>query len=825
MSSLAAHKEVKYGFNFDEWIVDNGLDSVKQILIQHKATTLATLKFNAVEFQSVLTDTQLLTKVHMLPTLTNAVHNISKIVVHVTDEEQQVIDCIKQNLKAMNETQQEIDTLRVEYPNSFARINASKLDQIKTAKEKVNEMFNEMFMELCEIWKGRREAILSQIESIEDNVHQNVSDSKDVDMISICSENISNCSQLLKEAERTYNTLTSTNEKRSERKAQILKVGQMITYQCTKTQNILKDNIDAINREIAANNALIIHFDFVVKGNIRNKLNEYVQKLGVIENKTYPSDQERVNESDDELIIPQLRQHTEASKPNRNVSPPRRPPPPNVIPRSYSSRVSSCNNTDSIQQSGTAAIDEQLLPTQSSHSPRQSVPALEPNHDIDSDSESDTYTSTTDNSTIRSLRPKHKYLCYQCNSKFTTQVEKDAHSTHCDEHNTCDINIDSVAYTHVCDVCHKGFSSGNALGGHRSVHKRMKRMGKMYNKASGRHESSSSSSTEDTDSSSMDASSHVAIATHNHMIINDSEYKEYEGLQNKEIMKKIIDKLCAMDEAKLCDESVAKTPPKEGDDDSKMELETLSFIVIRGKIEQDKYESVQQDFLADINKLLRSIFRAYGANDVEYQSALKLKQFAYRQCTAALGAKAPRKSQLAYEELQCLAMSKYEEISDYQFFCDDEVLREKMTCKKSVRCDGKWCHELSNLGPYCIQSQEWKSQCLCRSKQMECGDECGCDPSTCLNRCIQKKKIKLNGVSIREQEVFGIDQHTRMCLDKALPKEISEVYGDKEEGAKSYFIEKRLCPAINNFQYFVAEHAEYASSYDPKLVSKPSESE
>eukprot|EP01083_Nonionella_stella_P093458 261944_1 len=131
--------EVEYGFNFDEWITENELEAVKQILIQHKATTLATLKFNAVEFQSVLTDTQLLTKVHMLPTLTNAVHNISKIVVHVTDEEQQVIDCIKQNLKAMNETQQEIDTLRVEYPNSFARINASKLDQIKTAKEKVNE--------------------------------------------------------------------------------------------------------------------------------------------------------------------------------------------------------------------------------------------------------------------------------------------------------------------------------------------------------------------------------------------------------------------------------------------------------------------------------------------------------------------------------------------------------------------------------------------------------------------------------------------------------------------------------------------------------------
>eukprot|EP01083_Nonionella_stella_P163550 538627_1 len=79
--SLGDHEEVEYGFNFDEWIIDNDLKPVKQLLIHHKATTLSALKFNAAEFQSVLTDTQLLTKIHMLPKLTNAVHTISKIVV------------------------------------------------------------------------------------------------------------------------------------------------------------------------------------------------------------------------------------------------------------------------------------------------------------------------------------------------------------------------------------------------------------------------------------------------------------------------------------------------------------------------------------------------------------------------------------------------------------------------------------------------------------------------------------------------------------------------------------------------------------------------
>eukprot|EP01083_Nonionella_stella_P100912 285285_1 len=118
--------EVDNGFDFDEWIIENELESVKQILIKHNANTLSTLKFDAAEFQSVMIDTQLLTnKAHILPKLMNAVHNISKIVVtkvvHVTDEEQEVIDLIKQNLKAMDETQQEIESLRVDHPSSIAR--------------------------------------------------------------------------------------------------------------------------------------------------------------------------------------------------------------------------------------------------------------------------------------------------------------------------------------------------------------------------------------------------------------------------------------------------------------------------------------------------------------------------------------------------------------------------------------------------------------------------------------------------------------------------------------------------------------------------------
>eukprot|EP01083_Nonionella_stella_P219498 786227_1 len=144
----------EYGFNFDEWIIANELESVKQILIKHKANTLSTLRFDAPEFQSVWTDAQLFTKPQLISKLTSAVHNISKIV--VADDEQKVIDCIKQNLKALKQTQREIEKLRASHSTSIARINASKLKQLAQSERKVNEIFDS----LCDILNDRRQAIL-----------------------------------------------------------------------------------------------------------------------------------------------------------------------------------------------------------------------------------------------------------------------------------------------------------------------------------------------------------------------------------------------------------------------------------------------------------------------------------------------------------------------------------------------------------------------------------------------------------------------------------------------------------------------------------------
>eukprot|EP01083_Nonionella_stella_P049342 131527_1 len=72
-----------------------------------------------------------------------------------------------------------------------------------------------------------------------------------------------------------------------------------------------------ITRQITANNAVIVDIDFVVKSNKHNKMMRYIQKFGMIKNKTYNSAQEReddevIDSEDDEVIIQGLRQQLEA---------------------------------------------------------------------------------------------------------------------------------------------------------------------------------------------------------------------------------------------------------------------------------------------------------------------------------------------------------------------------------------------------------------------------------------------------------------------------------------------------------------------------------
>ena len=70
--------EVAGGFNFNEWISHNGLDSVKNIFIRHNATTPQSLTISCDEFKAVMQDPLLFQQSHMIPKILDAIQNINQ---------------------------------------------------------------------------------------------------------------------------------------------------------------------------------------------------------------------------------------------------------------------------------------------------------------------------------------------------------------------------------------------------------------------------------------------------------------------------------------------------------------------------------------------------------------------------------------------------------------------------------------------------------------------------------------------------------------------------------------------------------------------------
>ncbi len=181
------------------------------------------------------------------------------------------------------------------------------------------------------------------------------------------------------------------------------------------------------------------------------------------------------------------------------------------------------------------------------------------------------------------------------------------------------------------------------------------------------------------------------------------------------------------------------------------------------------------------------------------------KHFAYRQQQATDKAKEPqpetdamalRTSTTAMvHSMNCLAQRGYTHIGDYELFCDEEELAKKMQCDKRARCSGHCCLAFADLDPFC-------------------------DPKLCKNRAVTDGRYKVLG----EQEVFGMDQHTRICIETALPAQTRELWLCIEK-LKSHLISSLLLPAINRDRFFVAEHPRFRSKYDPMAMVKPNETE
>jgi len=150
-------------------------------------------------------------------------------------------------------------------------------------------------------------------------------------------------------------------------------------------------------------------------------------------------------------------------------------------------------------------------------------------------------------------------------------------------------------------------------------------------------------------------------------------------------------------------------------------------------------------------------------------------------------------------------------IDDYVAVTDPEIVKKKMSTRKSRKCDGTGCQNLSDLGPFSLCDFQFQGKCECRNANVECTDACGCDPAKCCNRPVQKKQAYKLGKDLRQQEAFGIDCYTRLQLLKLFdPEQVSQSNALE-------FLENEYMPAINDFLFYVDKNPELKSTFPEEL--------
>eukprot|EP01083_Nonionella_stella_P104034 297728_1 len=285
-------------FNFDNWIIKHDLISIKDLFVKHNATTLAILiNLSSPQLQALMIDHQLLSKPQMLIKIMNGVQTLlvttendtskpSILKVIISEKEQLVINTIEASLESLYEMEVVLNSLSEEYPKSLNRINSDKLEKIEIAIQKTNKIFDG----ISDAINNKRENVLSKLNTMKSQINNDSydkDDDKESDIISNTQNRINETRELLQEQAKLCDELTSSNEKRNERKMKMLNICKSITEKYGKTQKILNENIASLNKSIKCNEDAVVDIDFVTNQKKYNKIMEYIDDVGIIINKMF----------------------------------------------------------------------------------------------------------------------------------------------------------------------------------------------------------------------------------------------------------------------------------------------------------------------------------------------------------------------------------------------------------------------------------------------------------------------------------------------------------------------------------------------------------
>eukprot|EP01084_Bolivina_argentea_P176821 305922_1 len=248
-------------FDFDEWISIHNLDEVKQLFIKHGATTKQSLTLISDQFKALMVDKELFTKSHMIPSIMDAMNKTQKVIkVIISENEQLVINNIKQNLQTLQKLEQEIDNLKDAHSKIQLQTKNEQIKQIEDIQKKITKLFQNIF----DAFNIKKETLLKKAEILKNNITQNEEDEKFNSFYK--SQQINETRNYLEEQLKNCNNLTSNNNNIKQRKNKIINIGKYTDQKFNEISKSLNNIIYNTNKSMNQNKS--------TTGNIALKIND-----------------------------------------------------------------------------------------------------------------------------------------------------------------------------------------------------------------------------------------------------------------------------------------------------------------------------------------------------------------------------------------------------------------------------------------------------------------------------------------------------------------------------------------------------------------------
>ena len=272
------------GFNFNQWLIDNDLLTIKELFIKHGATTTTTLQISSPEMQSLMVDPDFLSQPQMVPKLVMATHHLDVaekiITVVLSEKEQAVVERIKREFGKADQLEKEVSRLKTDYPKSQIHFENAKKKRIAAVTAQINVTFNALFAALS----YRKEHLLQRLKTLE-NEAQNDDDEKKTDDISLCAENIGHLKSFLKHKEKEYHGLISGEKNNAQRRREILQIGNDVDNTVSAMRTDIEESTENLRKQMRINTGTGFVVDFMKSSETYDRILSDIGKLGDITGK------------------------------------------------------------------------------------------------------------------------------------------------------------------------------------------------------------------------------------------------------------------------------------------------------------------------------------------------------------------------------------------------------------------------------------------------------------------------------------------------------------------------------------------------------------